>query len=199
MCNGAKPAVPPILWPMSGANPSASAASADQHLKVLIADDHYLVREGLKLALRQIQDSVEVIEADTVARAIEAYRAHPDLDLVLLDLTMPGTVGAASALDGFEHACPDARVVVVSAAYDMQTVQWALRKGALGFIPKLSGKDVLLSALRFILDGGIYVPPEAVVGGPADGMSRLDPGGVPSAQPSGMSRQIWLDEPKGKG
>ena len=198
MCNGTKPAVHPILWDMSEADPTASSQPATQHLKVLIADDHYLVREGLKLALRQIQDGVEVIEADTLAKAIEAYRAHPDLDLVLLDLTMPGTVGAASALDGFERACPDARVVVVSAAYDMQTVQWALRKGALGFIPKLSGKEVLLSALRFILDGGIYVPPEAVVGGPADGMSRQDAGGAPVPHPGGVSRQIWLDEPKGK-
>lgn len=197
LCNGLQPGAPPILWDMSEAQvPDSSQASA-QRLKVLVADDHYLVREGLKLALRQIQDDVEVIEADTLGKAIEAYRAHPDLDLVLLDLTMPGTVGAASSLDGFERACPDARVVVVSAAYDMQTVQWALRKGALGFIPKLSGKEVLLSALRFILDGGIYVPPEAVVGGPADGGARVD--GLPPVPQPGVSRQIWLDEPKGKG
>ncbi len=177
---------------MSEAEPSNGAQSVPQRLKVLIADDHYLVREGLKLALRQIQDDIEVVEAETLLKAVEAYRANPDLDLVLLDLTMPGTVGAASALDGFERACPDARVVVVSAAYDMHTVQSALRKGALGFIPKLSGKDVLISALRFILDGGIYVPPEAVVGVRSEGL------GVPPAQ-TGMSRQIWLDEPKGKG
>lgn len=140
-----------------------SDAGTGQRLKVLVADDHHLVREGLKLALRQIEASVEVVEADTLGKAIEAYKAHPDLDLVLLDLTMPGTSGTSSALDGFERSCPEARVVVVSAAYDMQTVQWALRKGALGFIPKLSGKDVLLHALRFILDGGIYVPPEALL------------------------------------
>ncbi|MCA0213363.1 MAG: response regulator [Proteobacteria bacterium] len=180
---------------MLDADPTPQSAAASQRLKVLVADDHYLVREGLKLALRQIQSDVEVVEADTLEKAVEAYRAHPDLDLVLLDLTMPGTVGAASALDGFERSCPDARVVVVSAAYDMQTVQWALRKGALGFIPKLSGKDTLMSALRFILDGGIYVPPEAVVGGPAAGMLRPD-GGTAVPLP-GMSRQIWLDEPKG--
>lgn len=182
---------------MLDADPTPSAGPATQGLKVLIADDHYLVREGLKLALRQIQADVQVVEADTLTSAIDAYRAHPDLDLVLLDLTMPGTVGSASALDGFERACPDARVVVVSAAYDMQTVQWALRKGALGFIPKLSGKEVLLSALRFILDGGIYVPPEAVVGGGADPLPRLDGTGVPLA-PGAVSRQIWLDEPKPK-
>ena len=192
MCNGTKPAVHPILWDMSEADPTASSQPAAQHLKVLIADDHYLVREGLKLALRQIQEGVEMIEADTLAKAIEAYRAHPDFDLVLLDLSMPGTVGAASALDGFERACPDARVVVVSASYDMQTVQWALLKGALGVIPKLSGKEVLLSALRLFQGGDIYVPSEAVVGVPADGTG----GPLPS---SGMSRQIWLDEPKGKG
>ena len=108
---------------MPDADPTASHVPAPQRLKVLIADDHYLVREGLKLALRQIQAEVEVVEADTLVKAIEAYRTHPDLDLVLLDLSMPGTVGAASALDGFERSCPDARVVVVSASYDMQTVQ----------------------------------------------------------------------------
>lgn len=185
-----------LYFGMLDADPTPQSAAAPQRLKVLVADDHYLVREGLKLALRQIQSDVEVIEADTLERAVEAYRAHPDLDLVLLDLTMPGTVGAASALDGFERSCPDARVVVVSAAYDMQTVQWALRKGALGFIPKLSGKETLMSALRFILDGGIYVPPEAVVGGPAAGMPQPNNGGATVPQP-GMSRQIWLDEPKG--
>ncbi len=178
---------------------SATGSGQAQRLKVLVVDDHHLVREGLKLALRQIQDDVEVLEADTLGKAIETYRAHSDFDLVLLDLSMPGTTGAASALDGFEQSCPDARIVVVSASYDMQTVQGALRKGALGFIPKLAGKDALLSALRFVLDGGIYVPPEAVVGGPQDAPPRFGMGGgSPSSPMPALSRQIWLDDPASK-
>jgi len=164
---------------------AGAAAGGGQLLKVLVADDHYLVREGLKLALRQIDSGVELLEAETVSQAVEVYQAHPDIDLVLLDLTMPGTQGSATAFDGFEKACPDARVVVVSAVYDMRTVQWALRKGALGFIPKLAGKEVLLSALRFILDGGIYVPPEALAGSAAE-----------PAPPRTRTTQAWLDDGK---
>lgn len=134
-------------------------------LKILIADDHHLVREGLKLALREIDPVVDVIEADSLAKAIDAFRLHPDVDLVLLDLTMPGNTGL-SVLEGFEQSCPEARVVVISASYDLQTVQAAVRRGVLGFIPKLSGKDALISAVRFILAGGIYIPLEAMMAMP---------------------------------
>ena len=136
-------------------------------LKILVVDDHHLVREGIKLALRQIDEAVTVVEADTLREAIDAYRAHPDFDLVLLDLTMPGNTGM-SVLDGFEQNCPDARIVVISASYDLQTVQLAVRRGVLGFIPKLAGKEALQSALKFILAGGIYVPPEAMMAMPEE-------------------------------
>lgn len=142
-------------------------AQGSPKLKLLVADDHHLVREGLKLALREIDPHVVVIEADTLAKAIEAYRNHTDIDLVLLDLTMPGNSGM-SVLDGFEQSCPDARVVVISASYDLQTVQAAVRRGALGFIPKLAGKDALISAVRFILAGGIYIPLEAMMAMPEE-------------------------------
>ena len=108
---------------------SATGSGQAQRLKVLVVDDHHLVREGLKLALRQIQDDVEVLEADTLGKAIETYRAHSDFDLVLLDLSMPGTTGAASALDGFEQSCPDARIVVVSASFNAVAAAAMARSG----------------------------------------------------------------------
>jgi DNA-binding NarL/FixJ family response regulator len=138
---------------------AAMPVAAAQRLKILIADDHQLVRDGLTLALRQLDPDVEVAEAETLEDAIAAYRDSPDFDLVLLDLNMPGVSGLM-ALDGFEKECPDARLVVISAAYDLQTVQMAVKRGVLGFIPKLAGKGTLLSALRFVLAGGVYVPPE---------------------------------------
>jgi DNA-binding NarL/FixJ family response regulator len=136
--------------------------AGDAELKILVADDHHLVREGLKLALLQIGAHTQVLEAATLAEAIETFNASPDIDLVLLDLGMPGAAGL-SGLDVFLAQCPTARVVVVSGTHDMKTVQAAIQKGALGFIPKLSGKQIFLSALRFILDGGIYVPPEPFI------------------------------------
>jgi DNA-binding NarL/FixJ family response regulator len=147
--------------------PSISASQAEHiegnaELKFLVADDHHLVREGLKLTLLQIDAHTQVLEAATLAEAIDAFQAHSDVDLVLLDLNMPGSAGL-SGLDTFLAQCPAARLVVVSGTYDMKTVQAAIQKGALGFIPKLSGKRIVLSALRFILDGGIYVPPEPFI------------------------------------
>lgn len=145
-----------------------SIGDEDRHpLKVLVVDDHHLVREGIKLALREVDEAVTVVEADTLSKAIEAYRSHHDFDLVLLDLSMPGNTGM-SVLDGFEQHCPDARLVVISATYDLQTVRMAVRRGVLGFIPKLAGKESLHSALKFILAGGIYVPPEAMLAMPDD-------------------------------
>ncbi|MDO9438788.1 response regulator transcription factor [Hydrogenophaga sp.] len=142
-------------------------AKVNPRLKILVADDHHLVREGLKLALREIDPAIVIVEADTLGKAIDAYRNNTDFDLVLLDLTMPGNTGM-SVLEGFENSCPDARVVVISASYDLQTVQAAVRRGVLGFIPKLAGKDALISAVRFILAGGIYIPLEAMMAMPEE-------------------------------
>ena len=160
---------------------SAGEACAIQRLNVLVAGGHHLVREGLKLALQQLEDDVEVLEADTLGQAIAAYEAHPDVDLVLLDLSMPGAPGLA-ALEGFQHRCPRARVVVISTLYDLQTVQAAVRRGVLGFIPKTAGKQALLNALRFILSGGIYVPPEAMMGEPHERVIGNPP--APAARPA---------------
>lgn len=138
-----------------------STASVFSGLRVLIVDDHHLVRAGLKLSLEELSQDVQILEADTLESAIERYRSCP-VDLVLLDLSLPGIRGLA-ALESFGRSCPDARIVVVSAQYDMDTVQAAVHKGILGFIPKLSDKALFVNALRFVLEGGIYIPPEALL------------------------------------
>ncbi|MBC7437693.1 MAG: response regulator transcription factor [Bdellovibrionales bacterium] len=135
--------------------PGASIAS----LKFLVVEDHYLVREGLKLAILQMDRHSTVLEAESVSEAADLYRANPDIDLVLLDLGLPGTTGMSSLVSLYE-SCPDARVVVISGTHDLKTVRAALKRGILGFIPKLSGSTPLSNALRFVLNGDIYVPPE---------------------------------------
>lgn len=158
-------------------------------LKVLVTDDHPLIREGLRMLLRQMDSSVQVLEADSLTRAIEVFRSEEGIGLVLLDLAMPGTY-SGDTLQTFRTACPAARVVVISATCDVQTVRAVLRKGALGFIPKVSSSRTLLHALRFILDGGIYVPMEAVAVSDADpaGAALSDP--CESSQPTLTHRQM---------
>jgi DNA-binding NarL/FixJ family response regulator len=156
-----------------------------QGMVFLVVDDHQLVREGLKLILGQMEPGVETLEAADVAEAIGAFRARPDVDLILLDLNMPGASGL-SALDEFMAACPGARIVVISASYDMQTVRTGIRNGALGFVPKSAGKDAMLGALRFVLGGGIYVPPEALFGEAAPSAAAQEapaPSPVPACAP----------------
>ena len=139
-----------------------SNAPVQPKLKVLIADDHQLIRAGLKLCLEAIEQDVTVLEADTPESAIQTYRAHRDIDLVLLDLGMPATQ-ESTALADFARACPSARIAVVSATYDLKTVQAAFAKGILGFIPKLAGRAAFISALRLVLEGGIYIPHEVLL------------------------------------
>ena len=132
-------------------------------LTVLVVDDHALIRQGLRPLLAQLaspgEDPVRVIEAGGYAEALERIAAHPDLDLVLLDLRMPEVSGFAALAD-IEERHPDVPVVVMTGEEDPALVREAFDHGALGFIPKSSAPPVILAALRLVLSGGTYVPPQ---------------------------------------
>lgn len=126
-------------------------------MKVLVADDHPLVREGLGAMVAELEEEVTVLEAGDSAQTEGLAHAHADLDLVLLDLFMPGAQGheLVSRLCAGGTAAP---VVVVSAREDWLLVRKCLDCGAAGYIPKTSPTAVMLSALRLVLAGGVYVP-----------------------------------------
>jgi DNA-binding NarL/FixJ family response regulator len=128
-------------------------------LLLLIADDHALVREGLKHSLAPLGADLEFLEAATAEEVIAALARHADVDLALLDLVMPGSAG----FDLLTHVCdthPELPVVMLSASSDPQKMRKALDIGAAGFITKCATAQVMLSALRLVLAGGIYVPPD---------------------------------------
>ena len=131
-------------------------------MKILVVDDHPLVRDAMVHLLAPLADSIDVLEASDCTTALSLARAHPDIDLVLLDLNLPGIRGF-EALDRLRQAQPALPVVILSMHRDRATVLEAIRRGALGFIPKASAKNVVVNAVRLVLSGGTYLPPEAVV------------------------------------
>jgi DNA-binding NarL/FixJ family response regulator len=140
-------------------------------LKILVVDDHALIRTALRSVLGELDRNVTVLEAGDCHGAFELIERQPDLDLVLLDLNLPGTHGLA-ALEALRARYAALPVVVLSSANDRASVVQALEGGAMGYIPKLSSNEVLVNALRLVLSGGIYIPPEI--------LARLDPGAARS-------------------
>jgi DNA-binding NarL/FixJ family response regulator len=139
-------------------------------MKLLILDDHPLVRDALSRVLKGLGSDLIVLEAADPKSAFQIIESAPDLDLVLLDLALPGMHGM-TALQRLREKHPAISVVVISASAERDSVQRALDCGALGFIPKSSSNEVLKGALRLVLAGGIYVPPEMIGRGPAAALS----------------------------
>jgi DNA-binding NarL/FixJ family response regulator/class 3 adenylate cyclase len=151
----------------SGSSPIGQALvlpdkpSKRRGMKILLVDDHVLIRDALRGVLKELAGDATVLEASDCRQAMRLIEAHPDLHLILLDLNLPDR-------DGFE-VLADLRkryatisLVVLSALHDRQNVIKALDLGALGFIPKSAPRDVMVNALRLIFAGGMYIPPEAL-------------------------------------
>ena len=130
----------------------------NRSMKLLIIDDHPVVRDGLAALLRQLGPEVTVLMAEGVSQGLGAADAHRDLDIVILDLMMPGSDGFA-ALHEFGRLQPQLPVVVLSSSEDPRDVRRALASGALGYIPKSAPPRTILAAVQFVLAGNVYVPP----------------------------------------
>ena len=131
-------------------------------MKILVVDDHALIREALRSVLKELKGDAEVLEAPNCAQTMRLAEEHADLDLILLDLTLPDRDGF-SVLEELRERYPAMSVVVLSALQDRDNIDKALDLGALGFIPKSTNREVMLSALQLVFAGGIYVPPEILV------------------------------------
>ena len=140
---------------------SAALGHSEGSLKILVVDDHPLVREALGTLLRQLEPGVEVLEATSLAAAVSCVTANTVLTLVILDLTLPDATGITAVEQLLRHQ-PDLPVIVLSAKDDPATARAALDAGARGFISKRSPTRVLTEALRLVVVGGTYVPPQAL-------------------------------------
>lgn len=137
---------------------------------LLIADDHPLFRAALRLAVSESLPDCSVKEAADLAGVLAALTTEPDIDLVLLDLHMPGSRGL-SGLAALRGQHPGVAVLVVSAHDEPRIVRRVLDHGAAGFIPKSASPAEIGEAIRSVLDCGTWLPPglaAAVAALPAD-------------------------------
>jgi DNA-binding NarL/FixJ family response regulator len=131
-------------------------------MKILVVDDHALIREALHGVLKKLTRDAVVLEASNYTQTMEAIASHPDISLILLDLNLPDRDGF-SLLAELRERNPAVSLVVLSAVQDRATVMKVLDLGAMGYIPKSARNEVMLSALQLVFAGGIYVPPEILV------------------------------------
>ncbi len=130
----------------------------EQAYRILIADDHPLFRGALRQALESMFGGLAILEAGTIDEMSKTLASEDEVDLVLLDLNMPGVRGF-SGLMYLRAQFPLVPVVVVSATEDPQTIRRCLEFGASGFVQKSLPIETIRQAIKTVLAGGVYAPP----------------------------------------
>ena len=125
--------------------------------ELLIADDHPLFREALRGVVARLFPHATIFEADRIANLYQLVDDHPDADLLLLDLDIPGAIGF-SALVHLRASYPTLPIAMITAHEDPSLIRRAIEHGAAGYIPKSADSQTLGTAIQEILDGGTWLP-----------------------------------------
>ncbi|TCK29185.1 LuxR family two component transcriptional regulator [Ancylobacter aquaticus] len=140
-------------------------------MKILIADDHWVVRQSLKQVMRRLRQKLEIFEAETFDETSALLLAHPDIDLVLIDLVMPG-FDAFDGLHKLRTNFPDVPVVVVSVHEDVDHVLRSVEHGVIGYVPKSAGGSEIERALERVLAGEVSFPRRIIERSAGSSLSR---------------------------
>ncbi|MBN9404025.1 MAG: response regulator transcription factor [Burkholderiales bacterium] len=155
-------------------------------MKILIADDHRLIIDAVADKLSELEPGIEFVAAVDARELLE--RVGEPLDLALVDLSMPGADGL-SHIQQVRQRCPDLPIIVLSGQEDPAVMRDVLDCGAQGYIPKAYSPAVMVSAVRLVMAGGVYVPPMLL------SMSGRDAG--PSADAAGQPAEAARGEALG--
>jgi len=167
-------------------------------VKIILADDHALFRHGMRLTLGDFDPDLALAETANLDDALVEARSAPAPDLILLDIQMPGMNGL-EGVRRMKETLPSTPVVIISASESFPEAKRAIELGASGFIPKSSGAEAMIRALKLVLMGGIYFPAEIALGeGSADGTdAQRVAGAAPAELPkvpaelAALSRRQW--------
>jgi DNA-binding NarL/FixJ family response regulator len=153
--------------PTTRAREASIAVESSAHYRFVVADDHPLFRGAMREAVTTLFEPADVFEAGGLDDLQALLEREGDMDLVLLDLTMPGVRGFSGLL--FLRAqFPGVPVVIVSANEEPDVIRRCMEFGASGFLPKTLDVEIMRSAIRRVLDGGVWTPPDVDLSGGAD-------------------------------
>jgi DNA-binding NarL/FixJ family response regulator len=139
----------------------------DNSIRLIIADDHPLFRGALREAVSGLFEDADIAEAGSFEDLAKLLERGADVDLILLDLTMPGVRGF-SGLMYLRAQYPSVPIIVVSANDDPGVIRRCMDFGASGFIPKTLGTEAMRGAITCVFEGGVWTPPEIELGAGAD-------------------------------
>ena len=139
-------------------------------MKILIADDHALFRDGLALRLEEIAPEAIILQAASYSQVFKILNNESQIDVLILDVEMPDMPWLES-LKQIHDISPKTKVIVVSASEDSRTIRTILATGVRGYIPKRSEAKVFNNALKLIIEGGSYVPPNLIDSAPLNALS----------------------------
>src|SRR6266436_1713920 len=143
--------------PSRGDSPAGLSIALGQHnVEILVVDDHVLIREALRGVLKEVKGNATVLEASSCSQAMQVIAEHPDLEFILLDLTLPD---GFSVLTELRERYPAISAFALCAPQDRHSSR-ALDLGAVGVIPKSGQLEVMVNALQLLFAGRIYIPPE---------------------------------------
>lgn len=139
-------------------------------MKILIADDHALFRDGLALRLEEIAPEAVILQASSYSQVFKILNTEPAVDVLVLDVEMQDMPWLES-LKKIHALAPKTKIIVVSASEDSRTIRTILATGVKGYIPKRSEVKVFNNALKLIIEGGSYVPPNLLENTPLNALS----------------------------
>ena len=129
--------------------------------QIVIADDHALVRGGLELVVKMAAPNSDIFQTNSFDETLKVLSDEPSIDLLLLDLMMPG-MDSEKSIKNITNNYPGVPIVIVSVKEDFDSIHMAISSGASGYIPKTSLPEVTISAINLVLSGGVYIPPHVL-------------------------------------
>ena len=130
-------------------------------MKILIADDHALFRDGLAMRLEEINHDIVLLQAPTFSQAAKILDKENDINMIIVDLDMPD-MRWEDGVEELKKKAPRASMIVISASEDIRNIRKILASGIKGYIPKRSDPKIMHNALKLILEGGTYIPPALI-------------------------------------